>query len=697
MKETIRVLVIEDNEDDATLEIDELRSGGYEIIYKRVETRKDTRQALQNEEWDFIISDYSLPQFTGLDALQELKETGNDIPFIFISGTIGEEIAVAAMKAGVHDYIMKDNLNRLVPAFERELREAGFRKKKREAEEAIKNERILLRTLIDNLPDLIYIKDTNGRKIVSNNADFEFIGYTSEAEVLGKTDQEHHPDITDTNSLEDDTQIIKYGKNLYNFEEQRKDSNGNDHWFWTSKIPLFNDQGKITGLVNLSRDVTERKLSELALLTREQELEKQNIEYEALNKEYLKINKELKESLNQIKAINTELIIAKSRAEESDNLKTAFLENMSHEVRTPLNGILGFSELIKDPDLDKELMEKYIDIIDASSKQLLTIINDILDISKIKANQIIINNSEINVTELLEELYHNYKEEANLKNLQLILNPYYLEKNIVTKTDIAKLKQIFDNLLNNAIKFTSQGTVEFGFDIQDHTLSFYVKDSGIGIDQKNQRLIFKPFSKVENSTARKYGGNGLGLAISKALVEKLGGTLSLSSEINQGATFTFTIPYTEATMKPQNKREKVETKIIDYNSQAKILIAEDELYNYYYLEELLKPMKINTIHAWNGLEAVNMVKNNDDISLVLMDIKMPEMDGLTATRLIKEIYPKLPVVAQTAYESIEDRNKAKESGVDYYMTKPISRVMFMEVVNQFIDKKPANGVNIGKT
>jgi PAS domain S-box-containing protein len=684
MKETIRVLVIEDNEDDAQLEIYELKSGGYDIYSKRVETREATREALRNEKWDFIISDYSLPQFSGLDALQELKETGNDIPFILVSGTIGEEIAVAAMKAGVHDYIMKDNMNRLVPAFERELREAQIRKQKREAEKAIRNERILLRTLLDNLPELIYIKDTQGRKIVSNNADFGFLGFTSEAEVLGKTDGELFPERRTGQQVENDQQIIDSEKVIYNLEEQRVDTNGNLHWFLTNKIPLFTDQGKISGLVNLSHDITERKLSELALQDREQELKKQNLEYQALNREYLKLNDELKQSIDQIKAINAELMVAKAKAEESDNLKTAFLENMSHEIRTPLNGILGFAEFLKDPDLDKDQVETYIGIIDASSKQLLTIINDILDISKIKADQITIKNEDVNITELVEELYEQNKEQAGLKNISFTLNPHHLDKNIVIVTDSAKLQQVFSNLINNAIKFTSSGSVEFGLDLQDHSLSFYVKDSGIGIAPEDQELIFKPFSKVENTAARKYGGNGLGLAISKALVEKLGGTISLSSSINHGATFTFTIPRKEAKKVEGNERVKVESRIVENRSQATVLIAEDEVYNYYYIEELLKPMKIKTLHAWNGAEAVEMAKSNMDISLVLMDIKMPEMDGLTATRLIKQMKPQLPVVAQTAYESREDRDKAMASGVDYYLTKPISRVLFMEVINQFI-------------
>ena len=557
MKNPIKVLIIEDNQDDAKLEIEELKSGGYDIVFELIESRKAMIESLNHNSWDCIISDYTLPQFSGLDALQELKETGKDIPFILISGTIGEETAVAAMKAGAHDYIMKDNLSRLIPAFERELKEAVLRHQKRLADEA-------LRASVHDL-----------------------------------------------------------------------------------KI--------------------------------------QNEEYHALNDEYLSLNEELKEGLNRIQKINAELIISKIKAEESDKLKSAFLANMSHEIRTPLNGILGFSSFFKDPNLPKEKVERYIHIIDSSGQQLLNIINDILDISKIEAGQLSISSEATDINELLKELLQQFIKETELKNLSLILTADHLDENIVTYTDENRLRQVFCNLLSNAIKFTSEGTIEFGMSMKEHFIEFYVKDSGIGIAQKDQSIIFKPFRKVASTISQLYGGTGLGLAISKALVEKMGGTITFISDTNRGTTFIFTIPYIENIETNSPPLEKTISNTPDNMNQKTILVAEDEIFNFYYIEELLKPLNIKTLHANNGQEAVDLAKNHPDISLVLLDIRMPVMDGLEATKLIKAMRPQLPIIAQTAYASREDKENAKAYGFDHYLSKPLVRDLFMEVIGKYID------------
>lgn len=557
MNNPIKVLIIEDNQDDAKLEIEELKSGGFDIVFEQIETQKAMIEALNKTSWDCIISDYAMPQFSGLDALLELKETGKDIPFILISGTIGEETAVAAMKAGAHDYIMKDNLTRLVPAFERELREAELRHQKRLADEALK------------------------------------------ASV--------------------------------------------------------------------------------------QDLKRQNAEYLKLNMEYIELNEELKASMNKILQINEELTVSKNKAEESDKLKSAFLANMSHEIRTPLNGILGFSSFLNDPDLPKEKMERYIHIIDLSGQQLLNIINDILDISKIEAGQLDIIIEATDINELLKDLLQQFLKEAELKNLNLILNAEHLDEPIVAHTDENRLRQVFCNLITNAIKFTSEGTIEYGLVRKGNFIEFYVKDSGLGIATEDQSVIFEPFRKVANKTNQLFGGTGLGLAISKALVEKLGGTISVTSSKNSGSTFIFTIPYRKDNETNSKSQVKTTSNTHLDMSQKTILVAEDEIFNFYYIEELLKPLNIKTLHAKNGLEAVEMAKENPDVSLVLMDIRMPEMDGLAATKLIKEMKPKLPVIAQTAFASREDKENAKSSGFDYYLSKPIVRDLFMEVIGKYIN------------
>lgn len=682
MQTKVHVLIIEDNDDDAILEIDELTGGGYDIEYKQIQTHAELENVLTNNTWDCIISDFSMPQFSGLDALSVVKSKNLDIPFILVSGAIGEETAVAAMKAGAHDYIMKNNLRRLLPAFERELREAEIRKQNKIAEETIHNERRLLRTLIDNLPDLIYVKDSHCRRIISNAADVRFHGYTSESEITGKTDQEIFGGNIGIQKLEDDRKLIETGVPVINTEVMTLNANNNQRWLLSSKIPIRNSSNQISGFVGVEHDITDRKVAELALIESEKNLIRQNHEYQALNEEYQTLNEELEKTVYQIQRINSELVYSKNKAEESDKLKSSFLANMSHEIRTPLNAILGFSSLLKNPGLSREKTESFVDIIDSSGQQLLTIINDILDISKIEAGQISISKSNVKISQVLNEIYQQFEKHAEQKNIQFYLKNDTLKRDLEINTDEIRIRQIISNLLNNAIKFTHEGTVEFGVQLNDKFLEFYVKDTGIGISAEDKKIIFEPFRQVEKSNSRMYGGNGLGLSISKALVEKLGGTLSVESEPGKGSVFSFTIPLINS-----NTTEKKHSESTVENKWDKhiILIAEDECYNYLFLEELLSPTGVKILHARDGKEAVELVKTHPEISLVLMDIKMPVMDGYTATRLIKSLKPQIPVIAQTAYAMSEDREKSENAGFDNFIAKPIVQDRFIKVLADYID------------
>lgn len=679
MQRKVHILIIEDNEDDTILEIDELKYGGFDIDYKQVQSRDELINALNEENWDCIISDYSMPQFSGLDALSIVKEKGLDVPFILVSGAVGEETAVAAMKAGAHDYIMKNNLPRLVPAFERELREADIRKQNKKAEQTIRYERRLLRTLIDNLPDLIYVKDMAGKRIISNKADYNFWGFSSENDITGKTDEEIFSTIKETSA---DNNLLQSGEPIINREEVIIDNLGKQRWFLSSKIPLRNGLHDPTNLVGMHHEITERKLFELKLLENEQHLKQQNNEYLALNEEYQTLNEELEEKINHIEQMNRELTASKNKAEEADKLKSAFLANMSHEIRTPLNAILGFSGLLKNRNLDKAKTEIFVDIIDSSGQQLLTIINDILDISKIEAGQISISPGPIKIPMILNELYEQFEKQAEQKNIALQLQNNLLNTNTELITDEIRLRQVLSNLLNNAIKFTHAGYVKFGVNSKDEFFEFYVTDSGIGISPHDQLVIFEPFRQVETTNSRIYGGNGLGLSISRALVEKLGGSISVSSIQGKGSTFSFTIP-----MKFSEISNKKPLKIASQNNWDKhiILIAEDEFYNYQFLEEILSPTHVKIIHARDGKEAVELVKKNPEISLVLMDIKMPIMDGYTATRIIKTFNPKLPIIAQTAYAMNGDKEKSRLAGFDDFIDKPIIQDHIIRVIADYMD------------
>ena len=291
------------------------------------------------------------------------------------------------------------------------------------------------------------------------------------------------------------------------------------------------------------RDITERIKTETALKISEQNLKEQNTEYADLNKEYARLNEELNKSINRIQHINNDLIISKEMAEESDKLKSAFLSNMSHEIRTPMNAISGFSELLKQTGLSKDELERYVHIIDASSQQLLSIISDIIDISKIEAGQFSVESKLVDINLLMNELFDTYDKIVDLKKLSLVYSPERPNKLIQLKTDGNRIKQVICNLLNNAIKFTEEGEIQFGYKLKENFIEFFVNDSGIGIAPENQSLIFKRFSQIAPPTKDQLnGGNGLGLSISKALVEKLGGTIDVRSKPGTGSRFSFTIP-----------------------------------------------------------------------------------------------------------------------------------------------------------
>jgi PAS domain S-box-containing protein len=395
---------------------------------------------------------------------------------------------------------------------------------KKQDDDVLHNERILLRTLIDNIPDLVYCKDLACRKTLANEADIQTLKRHSENEVLGKDDFEFYPkDIADK-FYTDDKSVIETGVPVINREEYFLDDKGQKRWLLSSKIPLRDKHNKIIGLIGIGRDITERKSSELLLETQ--------------NEEYLQLNEELTQT-------NEELIIAKEKAEESDYLKTAFLHNMSHEIRTPMNAIIGFSELLIENNNNCPKLLRYCEIINQSALGLLDIINNILNIAQIESGQLPVNLEKCNLNELFSELsvfFTEYQKRIGKQNIELILNAQInLTENIIL-TDKGKLKQILINLVNNAFKFTITGKIEGGCKYDNnHKLIFFVSDTGIGIPPDKQKIIFERFTQLNQSPNKNTDGNGLGLSIVKGLVDLLGGELFLESEPGKGSTFYFII------------------------------------------------------------------------------------------------------------------------------------------------------------
>jgi len=382
---------------------------------------------------------------------------------------------------------------------------------------------------------------------------------------------------------------------------------------------------------------------------------------------------------------NRQLKSAKEQAEESDRLKSAFLANMSHEIRTPMNGIMGFSMMLGDSTLPKDTHDAYVKIINSSCDQLLHIVNDIIDISKIEAGQIDLSESIFDFKELIDEVISFYAPAAREKGIKLVTEPLpgIFSDNKSIKSDRIKFRQVLDNLLSNAIKFTHTGRITFRCSVDGEFLKVEIEDTGIGIDMNLQDIVFERFRQVETSYSKKYGGTGLGLSITKAYIEKMGGVIWLSSEIGKGSVFSFKLPY-----KPAQNDEIKDIhglKNTHLKKNMTILVVEDEEINWLYLNEILKK-SVKTLHAVNGKQALEYIENHPEIEMVLMDIKLPDINGLELTKIIKTKNSKIKIIAQTAFALSGDREKALDAGCTGYITKPVNKEDLLNLISLYSEK-----------
>lgn len=632
---SMKILHIEDNKTDAMLVQSLLKHANVDFEYFLADTEVVFTDILKRHPIDLILSDYHLPGFSGSEALHITRNLYPEIPFVFVSGTMGEDAAIESLLEGATDYVLKNKLERLVPAVYRAYREAQQQIARGRAE----SELLKLSQAVDQSTGSVVITNTDGKMMYVNPKTVQLSGYHQD-ELIGQS-----PDLfiaagTGNFTFSSLWPQVLSGKE-WKGEVLSKKKNGELYWESATISAIHNEQGKVTNYLMTMEDVSERK------------------------------------------RLTDELIKAKEKAEESDRLKTAFLHNISHEIRTPINAIVGFAEFLNEPEFSPEKRKHFAEVIIRNSNQLLGIINDLVSIATIESGQEKVLEHPLSLNGVMQFIYHQFQLKAQEKQLQLnIVTPVTPGSDSIVSDEI-KLRQILSNLVSNAFKFTQKGQIDFGYHINHNDVEFFVKDTGIGIPAEFQEEIFKRFRQVETNATRVYGGSGLGLSISKAYVELLGGKMWLTSSLGEGSTFYFNVPLKTAGAKTVPNTEMNTTQINIISGHKTVLIAEDEDANFMLLTILLKSLKLKFIRANNGFEAVDAIRSQQ-IDMVLMDIKMPGMDGYEATRQIRVLKPFLPIIAQTAYTTDADKAKAMSSGCNDFISKPFKQSMILSVVNKHL-------------
>jgi PAS domain S-box-containing protein len=555
---------------------------------------------------------------------------------------------------------------------------------KKKSESKVKEYNALLRSIIESSPDVsIFALDAHYNYIAFNQNHRDVIQQLLNKDISLGTSilEEVFNKAKDRLEIETNFERAIKGENFSRVRDFEIEPNHHIYWqdFWS---PIYSDENRILGVTCFSLNITAQILNQQTLKQNEEQLKQQN-------EEYLTLNEELSETNERIFHINKELQKAIAKAEESDKLKTIFLANMSHEIRTPMNAIKGFAQLLNSPDTDSETRDMYIKIINQRTDDLLSLINDLLDISRIEAGQLPIVAKQDNLAKLFHELFQFFSEQniEKLKNKVVIesQNELAASQNNIT-LDFFRLRQIFINLINNAIKFTEQGSIVFGCRMyNENTLLFFVKDSGIGIPADKQEIIFHRFRQVkEDNVTKEFGGAGLGLSIVKGILDLMDGKIWVESDVNQGATFYFTLPYVPAQKQQVANMNRTSS---EYNWVGKtILIVEDDVYNAQLLSAYLKKTGADCLITGNAKKALDVLNSDNRIDLILMDIQLPDINGYTLTKMIREKNIDIPIIAQTAYASEKDKEKALDSGCNNHISKPIAQSALLQLIQCYISE-----------
>jgi len=534
---------------------------------------------------------------------------------------------------------------------------------KKEAEEALHKSEERYKNFISQVSDAVYrVEFTDpipvdmpveeqidciydrSRLAECNPAFLRMYNIDDEAEIIGKTILDFHGTKDNPQNRHVTGQFIKSGYKTENNITEEIDSQGIRKYINNNTLGIVKD-GRLMRIWGTQTDITEQKNSE------------------------------------------KELILAKQKAEESNRLKTHFLANMSHEIRTPMSSIIGFMELLQKIELTTEEKESFICTMQKSGQRLLDTINNIIEMSKIETENIKTVFSETHIPEITDYLYNLFKPQTDEKGLKLIVNNYTGPAEFKVITDRNLLTSILSNLLKNAIKFTNQGIIELGNYIENDSLIFYVRDTGIGIPEEQQETIFDRFVQADLALSRPYEGSGLGLSIAKSYTDMLDGRIWFESRERKGSTFYISLPHKRETEQSSTNKKEVEMKDTDYNIDPglNVLIAEDDDANFIYMEKVLLRIGAKITRTSNGYDTIKKVKEDPDLNLVLLDVKMPGINGWDATRKIREFNKHIPIIATTAYALTGDREKSLDAGCNDYLAKPIRQDDLLDIISKNLE------------
>ncbi len=639
----ITVLLVEDDEVDQMAFERFVKAAGLPYKYILSGSIRQTKELVEDgQHFDIAIVDFNLSDGNGLEVVDVI---GTQAPVIFVTGQGDQKTAVEAMKAGVYDYLIKDTqrqyLDQLPVTIDNAISHRQAESRLREVELEIEK----LMWVVSKTDNSMAIANAKGLIEWVNEGFERMTGYASE-EVVGTHGDDLLLDgVSGLNPASEHFQLLVETKKSIIYETKNYNKNGREFWVLTTITPILDTDGEIHRIIAIDSDVTEQK------------------------------------------RIEQELLVAKQKAEALAKTKEEFLANMSHEIRTPMNAIIGMSQLLKDTPLNDE-QETYLKSLEFASENLMNIISDVLDLSKLEAGKVVLESIPFDLKKLLDGIENMFRFKATEKKIGFkfegdeALADEYLG-------DPGKLNQILLNLLSNAVKFTAKGEVKLSVKVLEgdkdlHRICFEVTDTGIGIPEENFANIFESFKQASSTTTREFGGTGLGLTIVKRLVEQMKGEITVKSETGKGASFRIELPLKMCPSQSGSNVKKPNAINPEVLKGKIALLVEDNELNRMVATKFLHSSGIEVKEAKNGLEGVEAAAQNG-IDFILMDIQMPLMDGYEASRKIRDAGNQIPIIAMTAHAMAEEKQRCLDAGMNDYLTKPILKDTLIEKICENIN------------